>query len=195
MGTIMKRLVAIKSLVAGALFCVLGAGAALAMPTNSDFESGVLAPWYQDTGFGSATNWEITTDALSGTYSAFNIGNARLRQDFAGIQADDILSITFDLLTDGHTFNAYNFFYSDNTGDQYFFSGIDGIVQNVNVTANLEGGKTLVGFGIYGNTGGSTTLDNFNIAVRQTSDIPAPAAIILLGGGLLGLGMVRRRRR
>jgi hypothetical protein len=172
----------------------LGVGAANAMPTNTDFETGSINPWYQDNNFTGPVDWTVTGTAINGNWSAYNEGNKRLRQDFAGIDTDNILSITFNLLTDGHAVNAYNFFYSDGSAPQGSYFGTEGIVQLVDVTANLAAGKTLVGFGIYGNTGGSTTFDDFTITVRE-QDVPAPAALGLLGMGLIGLGGLARRRR
>lgn len=172
----------------------LGVGAANAMPTNTDFESGAIAPWYQDNDFGGPVDWDVTGSAINGNWSAYNEGNKRIRQDFAGIDTDNILSITFNLLTDGHAVNAYNFFYADNSGPQFAFFGTAGIVQVADVTANLAAGKTLVGFGLYGNLNGSTTFDDFTITLRR-QDVPAPAALGLLGMGLIGLAGLARRRR
>lgn len=185
----------IKKLAVIAAFWALAAGAAVAMPVNGNFETGSLAPWYQDQDFGGTIDWEVTTDAISGTFSAFNVGNMSLRQDFAGLSVDNILSISFDLLTDGHTFNAYTFYYLNGTNEQHAYSGLEGVVQSVDTTSNLSSGLTLVGFSIYGNFGGATTFDNFNISVGSATEVPAPAALALFGAGLLGLGMVGRRRR
>jgi len=173
-------------------FSMIFSGLVVAAPINTDFESGALAPWYQDISSGGITDWQITTSSINGTYSAFDNGNKRIRQDFAGIFTDDILSITFNLLTNGHGANAYNFFYSDGSAPQFFVVGDADVVRVADVTGNLAAGKTLVGFGLWGNNGGGTTFDDLSIAVR--ANVPAPATLALFGLGLAGLGCSRRKK-
>jgi hypothetical protein len=189
----MKTL-SIKKLVITGLTTLLFSGMTYGLPTNTDFESGSLSPWYQDVSYSDGTDWEISSSAIGGSYSAFNIGNKRIRQDFSAIDTNDITSITFNLLTEGHSFNAYNFFYSDNTSPEYGFSGTENTVQLVDITANLLANKFLVGFGLYGNTGGSTFFDNFSIVTNSSNSVPAPTSIALLGLGLISLAWTRRKK-
>src|SRR5205085_1450320 len=86
--------------------------AALSLPTtgaqatnilaNPGFESGALAPWFQSSDFCSSPapceNWNVTnSDAHSGTFSATDVGNKEIRQNFAAIPEPSsllLLSVT-----------------------------------------------------------------------------------------------------
>lgn len=183
----------IKKILITGFMAMFFSGMAYAMPVNTDFESGALTPWYQDADFSSGTDWEITSSAIGGSFSAFDIGNKRIRQDFSAINTNNITSITFNLLTEDHAFNAYNFFYSDGSSPQHLFSGVESIIQLVDVTSNLLADRFLVGFGLYGNSGGSTTFDNFSI-VTDGGSIPTPSSIALIGLGVLSFAWTRRKK-
>jgi hypothetical protein len=162
-------------------------------PINIDFETGSLNPWFES---GGGTNWGITTSSINGTYSAFidnENGTHHIRQNFSGISTDDILSVTFNLLTNEHGVNAYDFFYSDGSETQHIVGGAMDVIRLADVTGNLASGMMLTGFSLYGNFGGSTTFDDFAIEVRGNV-VPEPATLVLLGLGFTGIGWSRRKK-
>ena len=63
---------------------------------NPGFESGGLAPWFQDRDQGGSEDWNATfADARSGSFSATDVGPKELRQDFVPIPVEDLESVTF----------------------------------------------------------------------------------------------------
>jgi hypothetical protein len=64
---------------------------------NGDFETGLMGPWFTGLGAGSeGFKWHVTTDnPHSGLYSASDIGNKELRQNFDPVWTGTIDHITF----------------------------------------------------------------------------------------------------
>ena len=190
----------IKAL-ACAAFVVATPATATNVLVNPGFETGSLTPWYQGNDFSSGTNWFVTNvDSQSGTYSAEDTGNKELRQDFAGVLGSTIDQVSFwarhpNEGTDSAL--AYDFYYSDNTSAE-FLVNLVGLDWNFfDVTAQLNTTKTLVGFSIYGNSLGDppvTRADNFVIDVAGGVPEPGTWAMMMLGFGVTGLVMRRRRR-
>ena len=152
---------------------------------NPGFESGALAPWYSPT-----QQWSVTTAQVhSGTYSATDVGNNQIRQDFAPIPTAQITEVSFWLKQPEAQISAIDFFYSNGSSEEnlVFLSGTDW--QLFNVTSWLDAGKQLAGLGIWGYSGGPpgedrTYLDDVTIT-------PEPAAITLLAA--VGALFLRRR--
>jgi len=71
------------------------------------------------------------------------------------------------------------------------FEGISGWTF-VNLTADLESGKLLKGFQIYGETPGPAYLDDFDIGV---SGVPEPSTWAMMLLGFAGLGFAGYRQR
>lgn len=66
------------------------------------------------------------------------------------------------------------------------------------MTSDLDPGKELVGFSVFGYSGGGgaedrTFLDDAVINVDTTARVPGPASLLLLGLGIAALGVIRRR--
>lgn len=177
----------------------ISASAVSAAGISDSFEDATLAPWYQDNVFSSGEDWNVTNaDAYDGSYSATNTGNKRLRLDFGGIATGDITSISFAAYSVGSSaIRALSFIY-DGTGEDQDSIFLTDQWAVYDVTAFLRANDTLVGFGIYGNSAGCpdctrTYFDDFAL-VTTPSEVPVPAAGLLLVAGLGAFGAIRRRR-
>jgi hypothetical protein len=154
---------------------------------NPGFETGALAPWV-----GSA--WHITDKyPHGGTWCAFDIGNANVVQWTDTVPCSEVQSVTFwSRQPDQPAAQAYSFFYSDGTRDQYVhFPGADWTLMDV--TGRLNRSRELVGFEIWGYSGGgpgpdSTYVDDVSIAIAGTGIEAAPPTGV---GESPGAGIVR----
>lgn len=175
------------------LFCCSFAQANL---TNAGFETGELSPWYNARNITETETWNVTSaDAHGGVYSATNVGNGELRQDFAPIPVNNITELSYWLRQPESAISAFDFFYSDGSGYEnvVYLNTTDW--QFFDVTSHLSPGKELVGFSIFGYSYGGpmedrTYLDDVTLSVA----IPAPGAIALGGVGVTLVGWLRRRK-
>jgi len=175
---------------------LFGYGFAQANLTNTGFETGGLSPWYNARDYGVIEAWNVTSaDAHSGVYSATNVGNGELRQDFAPIPVNNIIELSYWLKQPESEIAAFDFFYSDGSGyeDLVYLNTTDW--QFFDVTSQLSPGKELVGFSIFGYSYGGpledrTYLDDVTLSVA----IPAPGAIALGSIGVAFVGWLKRRR-
>ncbi len=158
---------------------------------NPGFESGDLAPWFQDVDVDGSEDWNVTNaDAYSGTYSATNVGNKSIRQNFDPVPTESIVEVSFWLRQPETAFSAVTFFYSDGS------DGGGAVVVDTpqweffDVTAMLEPGKELTGWGLFGYMRGGPEEDRTFLDDARIILIPAPAA---LWG--LALAALRPRRR
>jgi hypothetical protein len=196
----MKTSVLACAVTAG-MFSLAAPVAAANIIVNGDFETGVLSPWFDGTDFGG-TPWAITgLDAQTGTYSATNIGNREIRQNFAGVAGSSItvasLWIRHPDFVD-YAPAAITYFYDDMTSNEFLVESTDSQWEKFNILAQLNKSKTLIGFSVYGYTDigvNRTFIDNIVIDTTPAA-IPEPAswAMLIAGFGLVG-GAVRRRRR
>ena len=165
---------------------------------NPGFETGSLPPWFQDSAPG-AEAWNVTSaDAHTGFYSVTGVGNQRVTQMFAPIATALITEVSFWLKQPdpGGTGFAGFFYYLDGSSEQVGTTfPPDGLLDWTffDMTLELDFGKDLIGFGVWGYSGGGpledrTFLDDVTITI-----IPAPGTLALLG--LAGLMGTRRRRR
>ena len=163
---------------------------------NPGFETEALSPWFQDRTFGTITeNWNVTsTVSNSGTFSATDVGNAELRQNFAATAASSITSVTFFAEHPDATITAlaYDFFYTDGTDKEFLVFTTGTGFNSFDVTAQLDPSKTLDGFSVFGNSGGRTYFDDASIKVKS---VPEPTSLTLMALGGVALRVVSRRRR
>jgi hypothetical protein len=186
------------------LLCSVLATAAAAFPAraqllNGGFETGSLSPWYNGADFcsGGCAAWSVTyADAHTGIYSATNLGNMQLRQDFAPIFGADILSFSFWMRQPEEAISAVGLYYTDGTYSET-------IVTPGAEWSHFEIGflaidwKWVNGFYVFGYSGGASGDDRTYIddVVVVTAAVPEPGTAILLATGLLvTAGMVVRRR-
>jgi MYXO-CTERM domain-containing protein len=162
---------------------------------NPGFESGVLTPWANANDFGG-TPWAITsTGCQSGSFCAENTGNYELKQTFDPIATTSITGVSFWALHPGSGVSAlaYDFFYQGGGNDEFVVDTSGAGWNFFDVFAQLRSNETLVGFSIYGNSGGITRADDFSITA--TNVIPEPATVGFALAGLAALGVVRFRRK
>ncbi len=169
---------------------IAGGASATNILQNPGFESGALSPWFIGNNYGGGP-WTVTNAiSHSGVYSATDFGNVELRQNFAGVLDSKISQVSF-YIEDTAGLNAYNFYYSDGSTTEFTVRPSVESFSFFDVTSNLAAGKTLTGFSIYGNSGGTTHLDDLTIAAA----VPEPAAWALMLAGFAGLGAALRGRR
>lgn len=178
-------------------FLVLFAGVALAdteLLTNGDFETGVLSPWYNARDFcsGNCLPWAVTnSNPHNGTYSAMDVGNIELRQDFTPTPGSQITDVSFWIYSNTAV-HAVDFFYTDSSDEEFVVSAAVNTWTLETVTADVNAGKTLSGFSIWGASPSYTTyVDDASITAT-----PEPSTLVLLGGSALAVcGNLRRRMR
>jgi len=180
------------------VFALPGASAFGAPFSNAGFEDGVLDPWYQNANQSEGEDWNVTmADAHSGSWSATDIGNKEIRQDFDGILVELVLEVSFWMKRpDGTSLIAYNLYYDDGSFTQFFGNLATSDWELVDVTSNLAAGKKFAGIGIFGHAGGCpeecsvrTYVDDVTVSV-----VPEPTSVALVGLGLLCMAATRRSR-
>jgi hypothetical protein len=137
---------------------------------NPGFESGSLQPW-------EASNWVVTTTyPHSGTYCACDVGNYSITQWVDTTPASQVQSVTFwTRQPDQPAAQAYDFLYSDGSYEEFGNSPAANW-QQFDVTSHLNRSKSLVGFRIWGYSGGgpgpdSSYIDDVSILVPAMHDV------------------------
>lgn len=127
---------------------------------NPGFETGELDPW-------TTNNWTVTNnDAHSGVYSAFDVGNYWIRQDFAPIDVNQITSISTWHRQPDIAISAIDFFYSSTDYDEFLVFLSTPNWEFFDVTSQLRPSGMLQAIRIYGYSGGGsqqTYLDDITI--------------------------------
>lgn len=187
-----------KRILCALAMALLFAGAAYAdeLIVNGGFETGNLSPWYNARNFcgGTCQDWGVTnSNSHAGTFSAMDIGNIELRQDITPTLGSLITSATF-WVNNSAGVDAVDFFYSDNTDEEFVVFTNPGVWNLADVTADINLSKTLVGFSIWGCDASCVTfVDDVSL---QTSGggVPEPGTLVMLGSGVLATAGLFRRK-
>ena len=180
------------------LLVLFTAGPAEAMIVNGGFENGVLNPWFQDRDLENAlqVDWDATmADARSGNWSATATGNLELRQNFSGVDTALIAEISFWLKHPaGNKPSFISLFYDDGSVTDFTRLTTGADWEQLDVTADLEAGKVLNGFSVFGfNSGGQPGVVFLDDVLITT--VPLPPAFALLMTALVTARAFGRARK
>lgn len=185
----MKKLLCALALIV----CCASAAMAGEIIVNGGFETGTLDPWYNARDFCGQTcqPWAATSsNSHSGSFSAMDIGNIELRQDFSPVPGSSITSATF-WVNNSAGVDAVDFFYTDNSDEEFVVFSNANTWNFEDVTADINQSKTLMGFSIWSCDPSCVTyVDDVSIQ----SSVPEPGTLAMLGtGALAAVGVFRRK--
>jgi hypothetical protein len=174
----------------------MGAAASL---DNPGFEDGVLSPWFQGIGtldYPHDEFWNATSlTANSGSWSASNVGNNQLRQDFSPVETSSVFEISLYLRKEAAIGqeSAVQFHYPYGSFPRHIVSASDfDLWEKHDLTGSLTFGQQLVGvsvFGVRSDVPTRTYVDDFTLVV------PEPGTAGLLIAGLIALKLRRPTSR
>lgn len=156
---------------------------------NSGFETGDFTGWTSGNG-ATVTN----TESHSGSFSFSGLSNDFVSQSFTAIDTSSISELSLWGKRSGGLFDSVTLTYSDNTTENVLVNTLGGSNDwtFVNLTNDLDPGKSLTGFLIYGTSPGPAYLDDFTLVTA--SRVPeSSTTIAMLGLAIVSLATLRRR--
>jgi hypothetical protein len=174
---------------------LLGSAFADELIVNGGFESGVLSPWFNGRDFcgGNCVPWNVNnTNPHTGMFSAMDVGNIELRQNFNPTPASMITNVSF-WVNNSAGVDAVDFFYTDNSDEEFVVFTTPGIWNLADVTSDLDLGKTLSGFSIWGCDPACTTFVD-DVSITTNVATPEPGTLVMLGSGVLAFAGALRRK-
>ncbi len=168
---------------------------------NPGFETGSLSPWFQDRNLDGSEDWTVTSAVShSGTFSATDIGNKEIRQNFTPTAASTITEVSFWLEhpTESQQPAFVSLFYTDGSNTGFTVTTPDTNFDFFDVTSNLDTTKVLSGFSIFGYSRATAPTTTYldDVRVLAPAAVPEPGSIALLTGlSLTGAAFLRRRKQ
>jgi hypothetical protein len=163
--------------------------------TNGGFETGDFTGWITDlvtSGFTNVSSSAPRTGTYAADFGALSSGTADAISQTLPTFPGFYYQVVFYLAQDGTTQDA---------GFQALWNGTDVIAD---VVGSDSSGYAVYSANLLGNGGDTLSFSGWNganyyhlddVSVTQgNAVIPEPATFLLLGGALLGLGLIRRRR-
>ena len=117
-------------------------------------------------------NWNVTdADAHTGAFSATDVGNKLIVQDFAPVAVADVLETSFWIRQPEIAISAVYFAYSDGSSEENLIILATDQWEFHDLTAQLDAGKELTTFGLYGYIGAGkdedrTYVDDWTVLVK-----------------------------
>jgi hypothetical protein len=185
-----------RKLVFAISLAVLCASTAMAgeLIVNGGFETGMLDPWSsgaQNFCHQTCQEWAPTnSDSHSGSFSAMDIGNIELRQNFAPTPGSSITSASF-WVNNSFGVDAIYFYYTDSSIETFGVLPPAGVWTLEDVTADVNPAKMLMGFSIWGCDPSCVTFVD-DVSIEST--VPEPGTLVMLGTGALAVAGVFRRK-
>lgn len=178
-------------LVGAAILAASASSQALNLFVNPGFETGTLSGWTS-----GGPTVAVSSVAHTGSQSVAAFGGDFVMQTFSPVATSDIQELSFWGKRSGGLFDqvTIGYGYNDSSSETFVVNTIGGSSDwtFINLTSQLDAGKSLVSFQIYGTSPGPAYLDDFNLKVAAVPD--QGSSLALLGLGFAGVVAWRKVR-
>lgn len=176
---------------AAALVTASASSQAANLFTNGSFETGDSSSWGEEGGA-----LVTDADAHTGSFAFSGFSGDAVTQTFAAVSTTDITELSFWGKHSDGLYDLVLLSYSDSSSANIIVNTLGGSDDwtYVNITGQLEAGKSLVSFQIYGTSPDAALLDDF-VLTGPMPAVPEPSTCALMALGLAGIGLSARRRQ